>query len=212
MRVGVYTVALATQCLVLWWSWGWILALRQGQSSAMTVAAQLLLAFVWLGWSIRTLRRWRRPERSVVLRWSPGVPSPHEHWRVQGWTDRPVCPEVVFQLQGWLLLRLSQSLPEGRVSRRAWCWVPPLSSRVDPQDIHRLHGLLTLKLGHPGVSPRAVASSVLPPDVKVPVSTRSLPATAPESEFADTVFADTVWMSEPVGSVSSPVRSSERAA
>jgi hypothetical protein len=204
MRVAVYGLMAATIALAQAWGWSWLLAVQHGQTPWVSGLMAWVAAQVWTVLAARIVWRLRRPAPPLCLRWCPGerlAASVAAHWRVLNWGDRPVRPELVLSLLGWRLLRLSQPSPDPRVQRQAWCWVPPLASRHDPQDLHRLSCLLTLRMGQFDELASPVASSASMPVASMPVSSASSrhPSSSTPSadtQFADTVFADTVWMGE----------------
>lgn len=204
MRVVVYGLMAATIALAQAWGWSWLLAAEHGQTPWLMGLSAWVVAQGWTLLAARIVWRLRRPAPPVCLRWCPGerlAASVSAHWRVLNWGDRPVRPEQVFKLMGWRLLRLSQPSADPRVQRQTWCWVPPLPSRHDPHDLHRLSCLLTLRMGQFGDLASPVASSVTMPLASMPVSTvpsrPSQPSVASaDTQFADTVFADTVWMGD----------------
>lgn len=199
-RAGVLFVVVATQGLMLAWAGAWLMACLDGQVSVVGAALAVLVSATSLILAARWCVRLRHAARLLSVRWchQQGLDTEScSHWRVVQWGDRPVVLDVVLKFSGWRLLRLSQPGPDPRLIRQAWCWVPPVPSGTDPQDLHRLSCLLTLKSGSPGSLRQPMASSPGLLRQKVPVSPPTSSFQAPETQFADTVFADTVWMEEP---------------
>jgi hypothetical protein len=146
-RAGMALFLLSGVMLLAWlgalvheaWVWG-------VHPAVMCMAVLLALGWchvVWLTW-----QRWRAPQAGLTLLWTGPIERPRARssldqepasggFRVRQW-DADVLPQVAFDFQRWMLLRLST--PSAK-SNDVWVW---LDLGQAPASMHQLRTLLYL--------------------------------------------------------------------